>query len=221
MKRIMIMSLTLVLMIATSAYAIPVTYNFSGYIDSVQIRDTSSPVGSKVSNIVAYGSHFNGIFSYDTSAAPISSGSTYAFYPASDFSVTIDSIYSFTSASPEAFVLNNNSCCDRFGMHETTGSDISSNITADYMYLALTDGTDTVFSDTSLPVSLNLSDFGGWNGIIISNNSSSGLGSTSDSYIVSGIITSITPVPEPSTLILLGIGLMILLTLQGRTTLSP
>lgn len=212
MKKILI-SLFLVFLTAASAYAVPVTYNFSGYIDSVQIYDTSSTVGSTVNNIVAGTSTFSGTISYDTLATATVSGSSYAIYPGIDFSITIDSVYSFSADAPEAFVLDP---FDRFSMQET--SSVTSDIIADYMFFALTDASKAALNGTSLPTSMelaNLLDLNGWDGIIISNDSPSGLGSTSQSYIVSGPITSITPVPEASTLLLFAMGLTGMVVIMG------
>ncbi len=77
--------------------------------------------------------------------------------------------------------------------------------------IKLQDSTETVFSDTSLPLSLNLSSFDNAGGSIFSADGSSNF------YSIGFSIDTLTLVPEPATMTLLALGGLALLGRRRRS----
>jgi hypothetical protein len=100
MKKIFTFLGVLVLMcgMSTSSYAVPITINFTGIIDSV---------GASISGDgVSAGDIVTGQFSYDTTAPDSNPDANYGNYVALSFNIMFDSLFSATSSDTTVTVQN-------------------------------------------------------------------------------------------------------------------
>lgn len=152
-------ALGLSLLTAGPAAALTITLTFSGTIGGVS-DNTGALVGS---NIVAGSSTFSGTFVYDSSAAPTFVSSFAAVYPGGPLTLTIDGAHTFFEASPGNFRVQNDdeNFHDTFEFFENSGATFpfTANPNDQLLRVSFRDSTNAVFSDQSLPNSLDLGDF--------------------------------------------------------------
>lgn len=197
------------LFLTPAAPAGVVTLNFSG-----TIRSVSDSTGQNILSIaaIAAGSTFQGSVQYDTASVPVFSNASLGQYDTitSALTLTIDAFYTFSNIESDAFVRNNSGApfYDELVIRQgSTGGNsfpITFNASDNLLSLTLRDTTETAFSDTSLPNSLDLTDFSpySFSKIFIRSDLNRSLGRL---WTISGEITSLSgaslaPVPEPTAL---------------------
>lgn len=192
-----------------SIYAYAISYEFKGVITQVS-ADLNSNL---VSQIQPGSSTFTGVFCHKAPDSPVDSGiGWYTTYVNSSLSVLIDHTYLFKAMDwgPVVFTIGNYDNFDYFQMlcedPYLQGPDSIRGIDNYQMAIAFTDNSGTAFSDITLPGSLKLSDF---------NSAKFFLGQASGPW-TTGIITSLTPIPEPSTMMSFGFGIIFIIGVRRR-----
>ena len=191
---------TIALSVATTARADLLTFSFTGTVDSVD-----APLAATFST----GQSLSGTYTFDsTTVARAGSNSNFAAYDALthvDFTV---GGYSASSAGAQEIQVDNDPGAPFFDRYSIlsrasdglTGAAVAG-LALDSFGFRLDDSTNTVFTDALiLPTTLNLADFNNRQFFIFFNDSA---GAPS---VVSGTITSLRPVPEPSALLLTVVG---------------
>lgn len=205
---------------SSPAQAALVSYNFAGAITTA-----SDPL---VNFGIVVGNPLAGSFTYDTSLGVVSSGPGNVVYEQSaplTFSVTVNGVqYSAANSSAPLRVQvtdNSGGLNDQFVFHTVFAGSLVHPLSGSYpfsnMALSLHDSSATVFSSTAIPSSLDLNDFdiAGF-----SLNLSQALGEPESETLFLGSITSLTPVPEPGSLVLLLTALPLMIRLSRRRRLS-
>jgi hypothetical protein len=192
--------------LALEAGATTMLVSFSGTINGVS-DNTGSLNGS---NITGNGSTFTGTFTYDTTASAIVSSATAAIYPGGPLTVTIDGQYVFSAPGNNVRVYNDDANFhDRFESIPS-GAPVTFpfafNPNDNLFRVSFEDATSSVFSGTDLPTDIPLASVATRRELFIRTDLDRAAGQL---WIVSGVVTSLSfsVVPEPSTALLLGLGL--------------
>jgi hypothetical protein len=185
---------------ATPAAATTVTVTFSGVVSGV--TDSTDQGALSGSNIVAGVSTFSGGFSFDSAAPPQFQSPGFGQYPGGTLTLVIDGVHVFSGANPSVAIWNDHSTFfDRFNVSPSNSSDSTFpflfNQNDNLFRLTLQDSTSSVFSDASLPTSLDLADFDQrFDGFFVRTDLDRQNGKL---WILSGEITSLSvSLPEPS-----------------------
>lgn len=176
-----------------------ITFSFAGTVDSVD---------PALAGTFSTGQTLTGTYTFQsTTPARAGSNSTFAVFDAlTHLNFALGSYAATSSGAPEIQVDNNPPLPDhdRYAVLSRASDGLTGPAVAgmnlDSFGFRLDDSTDTVFSDALiLPTSLNLSDFDNRRFFIFFTDGTS-------PSIVSGTITALSSVPEPSSLALAGIG---------------
>lgn len=195
-----------ILLVAWSAPARAdlITFSFAGTVDSVD---------PALAGTFSAGQTLTGTYTFEsTTAARAGSTSTFAVFDAlKNLNFTLGSYAATSIGAPEIQVDNNPPPTDhdRYAVLSRasdglTGPSVAGQMLDSFAF-RLDDSTNTVFSDALvLPTSLNLSSFDNRQFFIFFTD-----GTTPS--VVSGRITSLRAVPEPSSVVMLGVGALGLL----------
>ncbi len=194
-----------------SVNAALLTYNYSGTI--ISVSDTTNILTG--SGITSGSSTFTGSFTYDSKSPATFMTTDFANYLTGDLSLKFDDNINYFGAMAEIQVNNDSFFSDRFSsisqapsVFETPAGDRANNF-----QIELIDNTNSVFSSTALPDSLNLSAFTTARVDVRS------FYLDGTNYLITGSIdtlTEISSVPIPATIGLFGAGLMGLFGLARR-----
>jgi hypothetical protein len=201
-----ICTMLLLIGMAKMAGATPLTFYFSGqFTNNIGIPEFDK---------------FTGSFTYDTNATNLGTQTTemgrYEYIPSgpNGISITFDSgatLFSGLAAETRVEVYNPEAIHERFigdhfviltlfDNHESGISSLTSPISVQTILIDLEDATNTVFTDTSLPVAFSQSRFSD-KAIVLNLNG----------VPYSGSINSLSgPTPEPATMLLLSFGLLVI-----------
>ncbi len=178
----------LLLVSVTTANANLVQYDITGVVSASTLPGVSA------------GDSWTAMFTVDTTVADINSDPSFGAYPMnSSFHLTIGP--TFTRDYPNFMVstANDSPGFDRVGFSAPQPYSLM----PEYVAIALIDTTSTVFNSDALPTSINLSQFDDTSINFPVLDSSTGKYPNR----LTGTVTAVTAVPEPSTLLLLGAGL--------------
>ncbi len=194
-----------------AANAAPISFAFQGTVDSVD---------PNLAGTFAPGATLTGTYSFEsTTVARAGSNSNFAVFDAlTGLSFSIDGYAASSSAASEIQVDNDPGLPnhDRYGLTSRaseglTGPDVG-DFELDAFLFRLDDSTDSVFSDALiLPLALDFSAFDSSAFFLFFVNPS-----TAQLANVSGQLTAIAQVPEPSTVAMLGLGLVSLALIWRR-----
>ena len=195
-----------ILLVAWSAPARAdlITFSFAGTVDSVD---------PALAGTFSAGQSLAGIYTFDSAtSARAGSTSTFAVFDAlKNLSFTLGSYAATSTGAPEIQVDNNPPLPDhdRYSVLSRASDGLTgamvSGLALDSFGFRLDDSTNTVFSDALiLPTSLNLANFDNRQFFIFFTDGTS-------PSVVSGRITSLRAVPEPSSVVMLGVGTLSLL----------
>jgi len=198
------MALSMFGSIPSTVNAAPVTIEFGGVLGFV-----SNGLGNLFNAGIGTGTNFTGQFSYDTSTASTSGSSTFGAYPTIEFNIAFAGGATITSTgNPVITVENNVGGIDRF-IANIRPSQPTYNGILPYdsvqISLHLSDTTESVFSNNSLPDTLVLSDF---NSVFLSYEGLMVGSSVRDSFIVGLTSLNEVAVPVPAALPLFFSGLL-------------
>ncbi len=192
---------------STTARAGLITFSFAGTVDSVD---------PTLGGTFLVGQTLTGTYTFEsTTVARAGSNSTFAVFDAlTNLDFTLGSYSASSSGAPEIQVDNDPPLpnVDRYAVVSRASDGLTGPAVAgqslNFFGFRLDDSTNTVFTDALvLPTSLNLSDFDNRQFFIFFGDSPA---------IVSGTITSVSAVPEPSSLTLAGLGGLFGLGLRWR-----
>jgi hypothetical protein len=184
-------------------------YSASGAIDFISNRNL-------LPHPFSVGQAYTATFVFDDSVADTDASPAVGRYPLSLVSYTIDvgGVYTSSHASPSGLViLGNDGSSDAFFVLTDAGDAVSGIPFQDTVFI-LSGPAGSVFSSDAFPTSLALESFAG--GGIWQLQWSNG---SQDPLAVSGPLTSFTPVPEPSTGLLVAAGLVALASRARRRSL--
>ena len=205
-RRLLAVATLVALCGSAPAQAALVSYNFAGTITSA-----GDPLGNFS---ISTGDPFAGSFTYDTTLAVALSGPGNVLYekPAPiapmAFSLTVNGTQytAANSSAPLGLQVTNDAggLQDQFVYRTAFGGSLVHPLSGSYLFsnmaLSLHDSTGGVFSSTAIPSSLDLNDFD-LTGISL--NLSQNLGDPGSETLFLGPITSLTLVPEPSSVMLM------------------
>lgn len=208
--------LLVLLTLCLPAKANTLTFAFTG---------TTSGAFVSGSNVIPQGTFFSGTLSYNFpqtgTTSPITLGGTQSIYQYNSLTLTIDhqtvvepagdlGVYMNPTVPNGIPVGDSLYTLSVFGPPAPASTGSINGITPNYIYLGLVDNSATAFNGTELPQTLNLSSFTvafmGFNWV------PEGKG---DSDTINDL-TTLTTVPEPPALVLLGSGLALMAFLRLR-----
>jgi hypothetical protein len=159
---------------------------------------------------VAVGSIITGTYTYDTNT-PDTNPATYAglyrhYSPPYGLQLSVGGFTFMSDPNNTEFsvgIANNNQGLDNYGVGSTYNLPLFNGVEVDVIYWQLDDYSGTVLSSTDLPTTPPVLSDWDYNSLIIN-----GPGCSSDYFYISAQVTSAVLIPEPVSLLLLGIGLL-------------
>ncbi len=195
-KAIILIVLAVSIFMSIPAIAVTVEIEFSGYIDTI----TSNP-GNVLGDLIL-DQAFSGLLSYSDVPDQNPSQDRFGVYN-QDASISVDlGTQTLSYIDDHVYISTDNYTSDEFRF-SVDGGDVDFNFTT--FGITLIDSTGSVYDDDSLPMEFDLLDFDSRrlkiHGYALPNY---------DWFEVDGEITHIAVVPEPGTIILVGLGGLVL-----------